>query len=236
QVSRLLLTASGGPFRDWPIERFASITREQALNHPNWKMGPKITIDSATMMNKGLEVVEACHLFGVRPEQVDVVIHRQSIVHSLVEFVDGSVIAQLGLPDMRTPIAYCLAYPERLPLSLPRLSLAQVGRLDFEEVSEGRYPCLFLALRALRMGGGAPAVLNGANEEVVAAYLANAFPFTEIAGILKQVMARMEEALSSPASPPYLSAIRSVDDALAADAWGRRAAAPFIPQVTPPCS
>ncbi len=246
QVRRILLTGSGGPFRDLPEERFGEITLEQALKHPNWSMGPKITIDSATMMNKGLEVIEAQWLFGVPAEQIEVVIHRQSIVHSLVEFVDGSVVAQLGLPDMRTPIAYCLAWPDRLPLDLPRLNLAQVGRLDFEEVQERKYPCLFLALRALKRGGGAPAALNGANEEVVDAYLSGAFPFLRIAGILKQVMARLETATAgrsariAPAANPHgagphsangaspLREVRSVADALSADRWGREQARDLI--------
>jgi 1-deoxy-D-xylulose-5-phosphate reductoisomerase len=235
RVERIILTGSGGPFRDLPLSEFGGITRDQALNHPNWKMGPKITIDSATMMNKGLEVIETRWLFGVPPERIAVLIHRQSIVHSLVEFIDGSVIAQLGLPDMRTPIAYCLAWPERLPLSLPRLNLAQVGTLEFQDVSEGRYPCLYLALRALKLGGGAPAVLNGANEAVVAAYLEGAFPFLSIAGILKHVMTILEAALAQPDAPAFLRSIRSVEDALSADAFGRQTALPLIEQARTVC-
>jgi 1-deoxy-D-xylulose-5-phosphate reductoisomerase len=223
EVRRILLTGSGGPFRDLPAERFGEITREQALKHPNWTMGPKITIDSATMMNKGLEVIEARWLFGVPAERIEAVIHRQSIVHSLVEFVDGSVIAQLGLPDMRTPIAYCLAWPERLALDLPRLNLTEAGRLDFEEVPERKYPCLFLALDALRRGGSAPAALNGANEEIVAAYLDGAFPFPRIAGILKDVMSRFDGAESSVPRE-----VRTIADALAADGWGREQARTLI--------
>ncbi len=228
----IVLTASGGPFRELPLKRFPEITREQALNHPNWEMGPKITIDSATMMNKGLEVIEARWLFGLPPERIRVVVHAQSIVHSMVEFIDGSVIAQLGLPDMRTPIAYCLAYPERLPLKLPRLNLAEVGKLEFSDVSEERHPCLFLALRALRHGGGAPAALNGANEVVVAAFLADAFHFTEIAVILRSVMEALEKALGkapeNPESEGFLKRITSVDDAIAADGWGRETAQNLI--------
>ncbi len=235
EVRRILLTGSGGPFRELEMERFAEITLEQALTHPNWKMGPKITIDSATMMNKGLEVIEACRVFDVRPDQIEVVIHRQSIVHSMVEFVDGSVLAQLGVPDMRIPIAYCLAYPRRLALDLPRLSLTQAGRLDFEEVPENRYPCLFLALRALRKGGGAPAALNGANEAVVAAYLRHAFAFNQIAGILKEVMTALDESLQK-GDTPCLGTVRTVEDALAADAWGRSAAAACIERVGRSCS
>ena len=234
-VERIVLTASGGPFRDLSPLRFPEITREQALAHPNWKMGPKITIDSATMLNKGLEVIEARWLFGVPPERIDVLIHRQSIVHSLVQFVDGSVLAQLGLPDMRTPIAYCLSHPERLPLELPRLNLAQVGRLEFEEVSAERYPALFLALEALARGGGAPAVLNGANEAVVAAYLAQEFPFPEIAGILGQVMTALDDALRRPEAPPCLARLRTVDDALAADRWGRETAQSFLGNLRVAC-
>ena len=235
EVRRILLTGSGGPFRDLPEERFGEITRAQALKHPNWTMGPKITIDSATMMNKGLEVIEARWLFGLPPERIEAVIHRQSIVHSLVEFVDGCVIAQLGLPDMRTPIAYCLAWPERLPLDLPRLDLTQVGRLEFEPVPERKYPCLFLALSALRQGGPAPAALNGANEEVVAAYLNGSFPFPRIAGILKEVMTRLDPAAqagtagaSSPLGKSVPASIRTVADALAADRWGRDQARALI--------
>ncbi|HKI99929.1 MAG TPA: 1-deoxy-D-xylulose-5-phosphate reductoisomerase [bacterium] len=236
QVRRIVLTASGGPFRDLAPEAFHSISKAQALAHPNWRMGPKITIDSATMMNKGLEVIEARWLFDLLPEQIDVLIHRQSIVHALVEFVDGSVIAQMGLPDMRTPIACCLAHPQRLPLELPRLDLAKVGRLDFAEVSEGRYPCFFLALEALRQGGGMPAALNGANEEVVQAYLNDAFPFTQIAAILEGVMNRLTARRESVDAPTFLRRIATVEDAVAADAYGRQLAAAELAQTrTPSC-
>ncbi|MEE8394484.1 MAG: 1-deoxy-D-xylulose-5-phosphate reductoisomerase, partial [bacterium] len=183
---------------------------------------------SATMMNKGLEVVEARWLFGLGPERIEVLIHRQSIVHSLVEFIDGSVIAQLGLPDMRTPIAFCLSYPRRLPLPLPRLDLAQVGRLDFVPVLTERYPCLALALAALKMGGGAPAALNGANEAVVEAYLNDAFPFAKIAVILDSVMKKLAEARLHEAAPSYLGRIATVEDAIAADRWGRQSAQAVI--------
>jgi 1-deoxy-D-xylulose-5-phosphate reductoisomerase len=228
ELERIVLTASGGPFRDLPLSEFRGITREQALAHPNWKMGPKISIDSATMMNKGLEVIEARWLFGLTPERIEVLVHRQSIVHSMVEFVDGSVIAQLGLPDMRTPIAYCLSYPNRLPLELPRLNLAEVGRLEFEAVDAEKYPCLELALHALALGGGAPAALNGANEEVVAAYLQDAFHFTEIAVILTTAMAQLEKCMAQPEAPSCLRAINSVEDAIAADQWGRDTAHSII--------
>jgi 1-deoxy-D-xylulose-5-phosphate reductoisomerase len=223
-LQRIMLTASGGPFRDLPVSEFGAITREQALDHPNWDMGPKITIDSATMMNKGLEVIEARWLFGLEADKIQVLIHRQSIIHSMVEFVDGSVIAQLGLPDMRTPIAYCLSCPDRLPLDLPRLNLAEVGKLDFEHVNEAKYPCLGLALGALAVGGCAPAVLNGANEEVVAAYLAGAFQFTEIAAILAGVMSRLDSTMGQPDAPECLGAITTVEGAILADQWGRKMA------------
>jgi 1-deoxy-D-xylulose-5-phosphate reductoisomerase len=228
RVRRIVLTASGGPFRDMEPAALQSISKAQALAHPNWKMGPKITIDSATMMNKGLEVIEARWLFDLPPERIGVLIHRQSIVHALVEFVDGSVIAQLGLPDMRTPIACCLAHPERLPLELPRLELAQVGRLDFAEVSAALYPCFFLALEALRLGGGMPAALNGANEAVVQAYLDDAFPFPQIAGILGGVMQQLAAQRDVADAPPFLRRIASVEDAVLADGLGRRLAAAAI--------
>ncbi|MDH4120359.1 MAG: 1-deoxy-D-xylulose-5-phosphate reductoisomerase [Deltaproteobacteria bacterium] len=228
-VERLHLTASGGPFRDLPLERFGEITLAQALAHPNWKMGPKITIDSATMMNKGLEVMEARWLFGVPPENIQVFIHRESIVHSMVEYTDGSVIAQLGVPDMRTPIAYCLGWPDRLAMDTPRLDLAQMGSLRFQPVDPAKYPCLGLAVAALTRGGGAPAVLNGANEVVVAAYLEGRFHFSRIAGILTQVMEGLAQEVSRPQAPPFLTQISGVDDALAADQWGRQAATGLLP-------
>src|SRR5262245_11484941 len=180
-VARLVLTASGGPFRTWSEREIAAATVEQALRHPNWDMGPKITIDSATLMNKGLEVIEARWLFDMPPAQVDVVVHPQSIVHSLVEFVDGSVLAQLGLPDMRVPIAVALAPPDRLPLELPRLDLAAIGELRFELPDHKRFPCLDLAYAALRTSEAAPAVLNAANEVAVAAFLAGRIRFPAIA-------------------------------------------------------
>jgi 1-deoxy-D-xylulose-5-phosphate reductoisomerase len=229
-VQRIVLTASGGPFRDLPLEQFPHITKAQALAHPNWRMGPKITIDSATMMNKGLEVIEARWLFGLPPERIGVLIHRQSIVHALVEYVDGSVIAQLGLPDMRTPIACCLAHPERLPLELPRLALTQVGRLDFAELSAERYPCFGLALEALRLGGGLPAALNGANEVVVQAYLDDAFPFAQIAAILTRVMDTLAARRQGAEAPDYLRRIATVEDAVRADGLGRELAAAQLPQ------
>ncbi len=220
-LARLILTASGGPFRTWPAERIARATVEEALNHPNWDMGPKITIDSATLMNKGLEVIEARWLFDVAPERVEVVVHPQSIVHSLVEFEDGSVLAQLGLPDMRVPIAVALAHPERLPLDLPRLDLAAIGRLDFEVPDRKRFPCLDLAYAALAADEAAPAVLNAANEESVAAFLNGAIAFPEIAAANQAVLeAHVAGAARSP--------LRDLDDVMAADSWARARAGEWL--------
>jgi 1-deoxy-D-xylulose-5-phosphate reductoisomerase len=220
-VSRLILTASGGPFRTWSADRIARATVKEALDHPNWDMGPKITIDSATMMNKGLEVVEARWLFDMAPEEVDVVVHPQSIVHSMVEFVDGSVLAQLGLPDMRIPIAVALAHPERLPLDLPRLDLAALGRLDFETPDRKRFPCLDLAYQALRAGEAAPAVLNAANEVSVAAFLEKRVSFPAIAeanaAVLDAHIARCGAAT-----------LRDLDDVWEADAWARAGAGEWL--------
>ncbi len=220
-VISLILTASGGPFRDLPLDDFSAITKKDALQHPNWEMGNKITIDSATMMNKGLEVIEAHWLFGIPLEKIDVVIHRESIVHSLVEYVDGSLIAQLGQPDMRIPLAYCLGYPERLPLKLPRLNLCELGSLHFENPDPVRYPCFALALAALRQGGAAPAVLNGGNEAVVEAFLDEELRFIHIASYLQRLMSLFGRWRQKPECPNYLQYINSVDDALAADRWGR---------------
>ncbi len=177
-VARLILTASGGPFRQTSDLR--DVTVAQALNHPNWDMGPKITIDSATLMNKGLEVIEACWLFGMPPSSIDIVVHPQSIVHSLVEFVDGSLKAQLGLPDMRIPIQYALSYPERMRTELPRLDLAGLQELTFEPPDLNKFRCLKLAFEALEAGGAAPAVLNASNEETVSLFLAERIRFDQI--------------------------------------------------------
>ena len=213
-VSRLILTASGGPFREWSPERIAGATVEQALDHPNWDMGPKITIDSATLMNKGLEVIEARWLFDVLPQHVDVIVHPQSIVHSMVEFRDGSVMAQLGLPDMRVPIAVALAHPERLPLDLPRLDLTALGRLDFEAPDRERFPCLDLAYAALAADEAAPAVLNAANEVSVGAFLDGAIPFPAIATANAAV-------LDAHVARAGAVALRDLKDVAEADAWGR---------------
>ena len=190
-VHRILLTASGGPFREWPREKFASITVEDALKHPTWKMGAKITVDSATLMNKGLEVIEARWLFDLAPRQVQVVVHPQSIVHSMVEYVDGSVIAQLGVADMGIPILYALTYPGRLPCPAERLDLTQVGALTFEAPDVQRFPCLDLARQALEAGGTAPAILNAANEVAVAAFLAGEIRFTRIAELIRDALERI---------------------------------------------
>ena len=210
-LKRILLTASGGPFLNMPKEQLESVTPTQALAHPNWAMGPKITIDSATLMNKGLEVIEAKWLFGVPVEKIDVHIHPQSIVHSMVEYVDGSVIAQMGIPDMRIPIAYALAYPERLELDLPRLDFFTVQTLTFQEPDLTRFPCLKLAFAACKAGGTMPAVLNAANEVAVQAFLDTRIPFS---GIPRLVSQAMEEHALDPAAE--LEAI------LGADAWARR--------------
>ena len=220
---RIVLTASGGPFRTWPAERIARASVDEALAHPNWSMGPKITIDSATLMNKGLEVIEARWLFDTKPERIDVVVHPQSVVHSLIELCDGSVLAQLGVPDMRVPIAVALAWPERLALlgaasglarELPPLDLAVAARLDFETPDRKRFPCLDLAYAALRGDEAAPAALNAANEVSVAAFLAREVPFSAIAATNAAVL----EAHLARGSAPRL---RTLDDVLEADAWAR---------------
>lgn len=191
RVSRVILTASGGPFRTWALEDMRAVTPEQAVNHPVWSMGAKISIDSATLMNKGLEVIEASHLFPVSHDRFQVIVHPQSVVHSMVEYVDGSVLAQMGTPDMRTPIAYTLAYPERLETPCRRLDLADVGKLTFESPDFTRFPALNLALSALRDGGTAPAVLNAANEVAVQAFLDRRIRFLDIAAIVAEVLSGM---------------------------------------------
>ncbi|RCN59210.1 1-deoxy-D-xylulose-5-phosphate reductoisomerase [Acidiferrobacter thiooxydans] len=187
-VRRIVLTCSGGPFRNTPASEFATITPEQACAHPRWSMGRKISVDSATLMNKGLELIEACRLFEAAPAQIDVVIHPQSIIHSLVEYVDGSTLAQLGNPDMRTPIAHALAFPDRIEAGVTRLDLAAVGRLDFEVPDEDRFPCLRLARAAAVAGASAPTVLNAANEIAVEAFLARELPFAAIPQVIESVL------------------------------------------------
>jgi 1-deoxy-D-xylulose-5-phosphate reductoisomerase len=187
-VSRILLTASGGAFRRFTLDELAHVTPEQALKHPNWTMGPKITVDSATLMNKGLEVIEAHWLFGATPEQIEVVVHPQSVIHSMVEYIDGSVLAQLGNPDMRTPIAYALGHPERIESGVGTLDLFKIARLDFEAPDTGRFPCLRLAYEALRRGGTAPAILNAANEIAVQAFLDRKIGFMDIPRLIEATL------------------------------------------------
>ena len=205
-VRRIILTASGGPFRDWSLERMRGVTPEQAVAHPNWSMGAKISIDSATMMNKGLELIEAARLFPVDPSAIEIIVHRQSLVHSLVEYADGSVLAQLGPADMRTPIAYCLAWPERMATPMAPLDLVAIGRLDFEAPDEQRFPALALARRALDAGGGRPAILNAANEVAVAAFLARRIGFLEIAAIVADTLDRYD-----PPAPETLDDVLVID-------------------------
>ncbi len=218
RVRRLLLTASGGAFRDRPASSLGSVTPAEALKHPTWNMGPKITIDSATLMNKGLEVIEAHWLFGLPFECIDVVIHHQSVIHSLVEFIDGSVKAQLGVPDMRLPIQYALAHPRRLPAFAPSLDLASVAQLTFSAVDAEKYPCLDLAYRAGKTGGTAPTVLNAANEVAVARFLAEDLPFTSIAELIANAL----DTHTPVASP-------SLNEVLEADKWSRAFAQTWRP-------
>jgi 1-deoxy-D-xylulose-5-phosphate reductoisomerase len=222
-VRRVILTASGGPFRTASAEAVRTATVEQALKHPNWSMGAKVTIDSATLMNKGLELIEAHHLFALAPEQIDVLVHPQSIVHSLVEFCDGSLIAQLGSPDMRIPIAYCLAWPDRITSPAPRLDLARAATLTFEEPDLARFPALGLARRALEAGGAAPTVLNAANEVAVAEFLARRLSF---AGIAALVEGALEAAVSRNWTEP-----QSVEEALFVDHNTRLLARGLLPEI-----
>ncbi|MBN1127526.1 MAG: 1-deoxy-D-xylulose-5-phosphate reductoisomerase, partial [Chitinispirillaceae bacterium] len=205
-IESIILTASGGPFRNLPTERFAAITPEQALNHPTWQMGKKITIDAATLINKGFEVIEAHHLFTLPYEKLRVWIHPQSIIHSLVEFHDGAIMAQLGLPDMELPIQYALSYPERLPMNGKRLSLPEIKTLDFSEPDYARFPCLRLCIDAGKRGGTAPAALNAANEVAVGAFLDGRIGFPDIAGM---VASALDRHVSQPADS--IEAIEAAD-------------------------
>jgi len=209
-VKRVILTASGGPFRTWSSAEIKVATPEQALRHPNWTMGPKITVDSATMMNKGLELIEAHHLFAMPPHQIDVLVHPQSIVHGLVEFRDGAVVAQLGSPDMRTPIAHCLAWPNRIDGPAPRLDLAQIGTLTFEAPDAERFPALGLARRALQAGGAAPTVLNAADEVAVGEFIAGRIGFTGIADLVEATLEAAEKR-GLTAEPAAIEAALGVD-------------------------
>ncbi|RJG10158.1 1-deoxy-D-xylulose-5-phosphate reductoisomerase [Pseudomonas cavernicola] len=216
-VRRILLTASGGPFRETPLAELEQVSPEQACAHPNWSMGRKISVDSASMMNKGLELIEACWLFDAKPAQVEVVIHPQSVIHSLVDYVDGSVLAQLGNPDMRTPISHALAWPERIDSGVAPLDLFSVARLDFLPPDELRFPCLRLARQAAECGGTAPAMLNAANEVAVAAFLGRRIRFPEIASIIDAVL-NFEPAV----------AVESLDVVLAADSRARALAEQWL--------
>ncbi|MFZ0421581.1 MAG: 1-deoxy-D-xylulose-5-phosphate reductoisomerase [Xanthobacteraceae bacterium] len=223
-VSRVVLTASGGPFRTLPFEAIRKVTVEQALKHPTWSMGPKVTIDSATLMNKGLELIEARHLFALAPELLDVVVHPQSIIHGLVEFRDGSVIAQLGSPDMRIPISHCLAWPVRMATPAPRLDLARVATLTFEEPDLVRFPALAIARRALAAGGAAPTILNAANEIAVREFIGRNLGFTGIAALVEATLDAMERR-GEMAEP------QSVEEALAVDHNARRLALDLLPEI-----
>jgi 1-deoxy-D-xylulose-5-phosphate reductoisomerase len=224
RVSRLILTASGGPFRGWSLEAMGQVSREQALAHPNWDMGPKISVDSATMMNKGLEMIEASYLFAMPPERIAVLVHPQSVVHSMVEYDDGSTLAQLGSPDMRTPIACAWSWPGRVAWPAPKLDLAAIGNLTFEAPDETRFPALRIAREALNAGAGAPAAMNAANEVAVGAFLRCAVGFLDIASIVSETLEQMNGAgeLTGAADD------EAVDWALMIDAGARRVAAQVL--------
>jgi len=223
-VRRIVLTASGGPFRTWSREAIRKVTVEQALKHPTWNMGPKVTIDSATLMNKGLELIEAHHLFALTPAELDVVVHPQSVVHGLVEFRDGSVIAQLGSPDMRIPISHCLAWPMRMATPAPRLDLARVATLTFEEPDPVRFPALAIARRALATGGAAPTILNAANEIAVREFVARRIGFGAIAALVEATLDAAERR-GETAEP------QTVDEALYIDHSARRSAVDLLPEI-----
>ncbi len=216
-IRHLLLTASGGPFRGWSHSQLEQVTPAQAIKHPNWSMGHKISVDSATLMNKGLELIEACFLFGCQPTQVEVVVQPQSVIHSMVQYIDGSVIAQLGQPDMRTPIAYGLAWPERIEAGVESINFLDIARLDFAAADEKTFACLSLARRAFEQGGTMPAVLNAANEIAVDAFLREQVSFNHIPVLIDKVMREHE-----------VRQLSSLDDVLAADNWARDRARQFL--------
>lgn len=218
-IERLILTASGGPFRSLSKAQMAAVTPAQALAHPNWDMGAKISIDSATMMNKGLELIEAVHLFDMPESSIDILVHPQSVIHSLVAYVDGSVLAQMGMPDMRTPIAYSLAWPARMAAPVDRLDLAKIAELSFEAPDPERFPSLRLAREALRIGGDAPTILNAANEIAVASFLKNAIGFLEIAEIVEETMTRLPSSQAA-----------SLEDVVAVDTAARNYALGLVEQ------
>jgi 1-deoxy-D-xylulose-5-phosphate reductoisomerase len=221
EVRRIVLTASGGPFRKTPLSQLAHVTIDQALAHPNWKMGNRITIDSATLMNKGFEVIEARWLFNLRPDQIDVIIHPQSIIHSFVEFVDGAVLAQLAPPDMRMPIQYALTYPDRIHSQQVQLDWSKLRRLDLEKASTRRFPCLRLAREAMKKGGALPCAVNAADEVAVAAFLDHRLPFLAIAEVVETVLSKTPSTKFS-----------SIDEVLAADAEARRLACESVSHLT----
>ena len=221
-ITRIMLTASGGPFRDRAVDTLVDVTPEEAIRHPNWEMGPKISVDSASMMNKGLEMIEAAWLFALPPEQIRVVLHPQSIVHSMVEYVDGSVLAQLGQPDMRTPIAQALGWPERIESGVKRLDLEMLGQLEFKTVDAERYPCIRLAGEALREGGVAPAVLNAANEVAVDAFLNKRIGYTRIPELIEASLDALPSSEHANAANDELSAVLAVDN------WARQCAESLI--------
>ena len=225
RVSRLILTASGGPFRTWTREAMARVTPEQAVAHPNWSMGAKISVDSATMMNKGLEMIEASYLFAMPQDQIDVLIHPESVIHSLVEYQDGSTLAQLGPPDMRSPISVALAWPDRLPWPAPALNLAEIGRLNFEAPDLERFPAIGLARAALLRGGGAPAAMNAANEVAVAAFLDQRLGFLDIAAVTEETLGQMNGAGDLSGDPDI-----DMQTAILTDASARRVAARIVSQ------
>ena len=216
-VKKILLTASGGPFRNASYEELKQVTVKQALNHPNWVMGPKITIDSATLMNKGLEVIEAHWLFNASADQIEVVVHPQSVIHSMVEYVDGSVLAQLGNPDMRTPIAYALSYPDRMSSGVGSLDLFKIARLDFEAPDDQKFPCLRLAFDALRIGGNAAAILNAANEVAVEAFINEKIAFTDIPSLIESILENSS-----------INQVINLDMLIASDAEARIAAEAWV--------
>ena len=223
-VRRIVLTASGGPFRTWSLEAIRKATPEQALRHPNWSMGPRITVDSASMMNKGLELIEAQHLFALAPREIDVVVHPQSVVHGMVEFRDGSVVAQLGSPDMRIPIAHCLAWPQRIESPAARLDLARVRELTFEAPDPARFPALTLARSAMEMGGAAPTVLNAADEVAVGEFIAGRIGFSAI-------VALVEATLEAAQARGWLAAPASIEAAIAVDHNTRSLARDLLPEI-----
>jgi 1-deoxy-D-xylulose-5-phosphate reductoisomerase len=223
-VKRVVLTASGGPFRTWTLDAIKKATLEQALKHPNWTMGAKVTIDSATLMNKGLELIEAHHLFGLRPDEIDALVHPQSVIHGMVEFRDGSVVAQLGAPDMRIPIAHCLAWPERIDGPAPRLDLAQVRELTFEQPDLARFPALALARHAMETGGAAPTVLNAANEVAVAEFIAKRIPFPAITALV-------EATINAAAARGLLDEPGGLDATLGIDHVSRSITFDLLPEI-----